>query len=466
MKNTNFILETDSYKTSHFEQYPEDTKRVFSYIEPRDSQKDVVFFGLQAYLKRIEGKVFDIKDIYEAERIINAHGGRFNKIGWLDLYDAYDGMLPITICALPEGTVHKGSLMQVSITNTDNRFPWLVSYMETALLRAVWYPSTVASNSYAMKKKIESSIYLTGSGDAQFKLHDFGARGVSSSESATLGGMAHLVNFSGTDTLEGIMGAEKYYGSQVSGFSIPATEHSTVTSWGRNGESEMVRKLLLNNKDNVVACVADSYDIWNFITKILGEDNRQLIEAREVPFVVRPDSGHPIDNPIKVIKRLMDTFGYTTNDTGFKVLPDYVRVIQGDGLNKDTLGDLLQAMEQELLSIDNLSFGMGGGLLQNVSRDDYNYAMKCSAIYVDEEWRDVFKDPITDVHKRSKKGVLNTYLNKDGVVVTDNNMDIYGGDINLLELAFHNGEIKNFKTFEQVKTRVSKGNTYKGNTNV
>ena len=36
-----------------------------------------------------------------------------------------------------------------------------------------------------------------------FKLHDFGARGVSSLESAMLGGMAHLVNFRGTDTLTG-----------------------------------------------------------------------------------------------------------------------------------------------------------------------------------------------------------------------------------------------------------------------
>lgn len=40
--------------------------------------------------------------------------------------------------------------------------------------------------------------------DIDFKLHDFGARSATSLDSAALGGMAHLVNFRGSDTIAGM----------------------------------------------------------------------------------------------------------------------------------------------------------------------------------------------------------------------------------------------------------------------
>lgn len=49
---TNLILNTDSYKASHFLQYPEGTTHVSSYIEARDGRyNEVLFFGLQAFIK-------------------------------------------------------------------------------------------------------------------------------------------------------------------------------------------------------------------------------------------------------------------------------------------------------------------------------------------------------------------------------------------------------------------------------
>jgi nicotinamide phosphoribosyltransferase len=45
----------------------------------------------------------------------------------------------------------------------------------------------------------------------EFKMVDFGARGVSSTETAGLAGMAHLVNFQVTDNLMGIRFAKHAY---------------------------------------------------------------------------------------------------------------------------------------------------------------------------------------------------------------------------------------------------------------
>merc|ERR1719181_762709 len=97
---------------------------------------------------------------------------------------------------------------------------------------------TVASNSRKMKIVLKDYLAATTEdiGGLGFKLHDFGFRGVSSVESAGIGGAAHLVNFLGSDTVAGVTLARKYYGEEMAGFSIAAAEHSTITSWGRENE--------------------------------------------------------------------------------------------------------------------------------------------------------------------------------------------------------------------------------------
>merc|ERR1719301_69331 len=101
---------------------------------------------------------------------------------------------------------------------------------------------TVCTQSRYQKETIMNYLKSTGTPDVikdglhTFKLHDFGFRGVSSVESAAVGGAAHLVNFLGTDTMAALVLADEYYGEKSAGFSVPASEHSTMTSWGREGE--------------------------------------------------------------------------------------------------------------------------------------------------------------------------------------------------------------------------------------
>ena len=293
----NLILNTDSYKTSMFKQYPVGTTGVYSYIESRGGRYNTtVMFGLQAFIKEYLLEPITQADIDISDEILTAHGEPFNREGWEYILSAHGGFLPVIIKAVPEGTVVPVKNVLATIENTDPKCFWLTTWLETALLRAVWYGTTVASQSYKIKTVILD--YLERTGDPtliDFKLHDFGARGVSSMESAGIGGAAHLVNFMGTDTITGILYAREFYRAGIAGFSIPAMEHSTVTSWGRANEVEAYRNMVSQyaKPGSILACVSDSYDIFNATEKLWGEELRQQVIDSGATVVIRPDSGDP-----------------------------------------------------------------------------------------------------------------------------------------------------------------------------
>jgi nicotinamide phosphoribosyltransferase len=465
MQNT--ILMTDSYKYSHKVQYPEGTEYVSSYIEARGGAKESVFFGLQAFLKEYLLTPITKEMVDEAESLVTAHGEPFYREGWDIIVSEMGGRLPIEIEAVPEGTVMPTQNAQVQITNTDPRFFWLPSFLETTILRAVWYPSTVATKSREVKKIITWGLERTSdvpvADQIGFKLHDFGARGASSPETATLGGMGHLLNFMGTDTFEAVVGAKRYYGEPMAGFSIPASEHSTITSWGRENEAEAFENMLdqFAKPGAILACVSDSYNIYEALDK--WADLKDKIIASGATLVVRPDSGDPLTVPIEVIEGLMYRFGYETNSKGFKVLPPYIRVIQGDGINLESLWNIITSMVGRGLSIDNIAFGMGGGLLQAWDRDTLKYAMKASAIMMEGEafWRDVYKDPVHG-GKTSKKGRLGVMV-QCGVgscgirtvpkSVADDPRNI--GEKNMMQVVYRNGELLVDQTFAEIRERAA-----------
>jgi nicotinamide phosphoribosyltransferase len=408
----NLLLDTDSYKASHAFQYPPGTTRVFSYIESRGGRFDrTVFFGLQMYLKQYLSQPITREMVDEAEIFWKAHGEPFFRKGWDYIVDRHGGRLPVVIRAPREGSVIPTHNALLTIENTDPECFWLTSFLETALLRAVWYPTTIASLSWQAKQIIRSALVESSDdpeGQLPFKLHDFGARGVSSKESAGIGGAAHLVNFMGSDTVTGVLYANHFYKCQMAGFSIPAAEHSTITSWGRSREADAYANMInqFGKPGALVAVVSDSYDIMNAAREIWGGELKKLVMDSGSTLVVRPDSGDPLTVPVDVVEALGERFGYTTNSKGYKVLPSCVRVIQGDGITIESLPKILGNLLGRGWSADNVAFGMGGGLLQQVNRDTQKFAMKCSAALVNGEWIDVYKDPITDPGKKSKRGRL------------------------------------------------------------
>jgi nicotinamide phosphoribosyltransferase len=423
----NLILDTDSYKFSHYKQYPFGpdfkTTSMFSYLESRGGKYDfTLWFGLQYLLKEYLSQPITMEMVEEAKEITELHGTPFNYDGWKYIVEKLGGRIPVRIRAVPEGTKVPIHNILMSVESTDGNVPWIASHVETMLMRC-WYPTTVATQSKAIKDLILSYLNKTSEypqAEIAFKLHDFGSRGVSSFESAGWGDAAHLVNFMGTDTVAGLLLARKFYHEPMAGYSIPAAEHSTITSWGRENEVEAYRNMLkqYGGKGKILAVVSDSYDIYNACENLWGGELRQEVIDSGATVVIRPDSGHPATVVLKCLDILGSKFGYTVNSKGYRVLNN-VRVIQGDGVNYDSILEILEVATQHGWSATNVGFGMGGALLQQVNRDTQQFAYKCSSMtrtYTDghTEEVDVYKQPKTDSMKNSKRGRLDLIFTDTG----------------------------------------------------
>ena len=772
------VIDTDSYKSSHFLQYPVGTTNMFDYFESRGgSYSHTLFYGLQMLIKKYLTTPITKEMVDEARDFITAHGEPFPYEGWMHIVNDLDGKLPIRIRAVPEGTLVPVSNALYTVEATDPQVYWVVSWLETMLVR-LWYPCTVATRSYFIKKMIMESLMRTADdpdNEINFKLHDFGARGSTSRESAEIGGSAHLVNFMGSDTLIGIWGAYKYYNEPMAAFSIPAcydsdteiltttgwkyfnnldkddvvaqynenqtidfcnpekiivssfngkminftsnsntagvdllvtpnhrmiresvktgeievqtankaifsnrnkwlqggkhflrgsklspleklniafqadgsypsrkdaykanqirfsklkkerkitrltniledipsveysisnvrnndinsgksfwvnglvkplsktfswinlssrslewcqdfieelsywdstrkgqniiyssieeynadmvqavailagyrasiktvldsridhqrkilyqvnicktknfrlgtfinkkeldyegkiycvtvpsgmvvvrrngfvsisgnSEHSTITSWGRENEAEAYRNMLKQfaHPGALVAIVSDSYDLYNAITNIWGEELRQEVIDSGATIIIRPDSGNPPEVVLKSLQLLEEKFGSTINRKGYRVINN-VRVIQGDGINEDSIREILNVVMDAGFSTSNINFGMGGGLLQQLDRDTAKFAFKCSEVTVNGEHRDVYKDPATDSGKRSKPGRLDLVrtgaVGFDTIRIPSNNESV---EDSALVTVYENGELLVEDTFAEIRKR-------------
>jgi nicotinamide phosphoribosyltransferase len=455
--NDNLILNTDSYKASHWLQYPPGMDGMFSYIESRGGLYDrTVFFGLQTILKEYLTRRVTSDDIAEAKALFAAHGEPFNEAGWQYIVRAYGGRIPVTIRAVPEGTVVPVLNVLATVESTDSQCFWIASYIETLLLR-LWYPTTVATISWHIKQLIRRYLEETCDDPAAqlaFKLHDFGARGVSSYESAAIGGLSHLVNFKGTDTVAALLAGRKYYSEPMAGFSIPAAEHSTITSWGRDGEEAAYRNMIraYGKPGALFACVSDSYDVFAAIEKLWGGSLKREVIESGATLVIRPDSGNPADVVEKCARLADKAFGSLMNRHGFKVL-NHVRLIQGDGVNQTSIGEILERLKRVGFSAENIAFGMGGALLQQMNRDTQKFAMKCSAARINGEWRDVYKDPVTDPGKVSKRGRLDLVRDSSGRFVTRPLAGAGASAESQLVEVFRDGEIVREWTLAEVRAR-------------
>lgn len=460
MNLTNPILNTDSYKFSHYLQYPPQTRAISSYVEARGQSElpEVLFFGLQMFLKEYLSKPVTKDDVEEAEAIVTAHGLPFNREGWTHIVNKHGGFLPLLIEALPEGTMVRRGVPVAQVVNTDPACYWLTSYIETSLLRAIWYPSTVASNSRKVKQIIQPMLEKTcddPAGVLPFRLHDFGARGTTSFEQAGIGGTAHLVNFMGTDTVSAVLFARRYYGADMAGFSIPASEHSTMTAWGQEREADAYSNMIDKfGAKGLYAVVSDSYDINNAVSEIWGKQLKEKVQAAGGTLVVRPDSGDPVETPVQVVRQLAYAFGTHLNAKGYKVLDNSVRVIQGDGISPADIGLILGRLEAFGFSAENIAFGMGAGLLQKVNRDSYSFAMKANARQdLQGEWHDVYKRPATMNLKASTAGRQAVVEGIGGLEGT--RIEHLANRANLLQPVWRDGELLRDWTFDEVRARAS-----------
>ncbi|MBO6274808.1 MAG: nicotinate phosphoribosyltransferase [Methanobrevibacter sp.] len=468
MIENNICLLTDSYKITHHYFYPKGTKKIYSYLESRVGAEfnKTIFYGLQYIIKKyLEGKAVTQEKIDEADNLMRTHLGEgiFNREGWQYILDEFDGMLPIEIKAVPEGTpVDVGNVL-MTVENTDDKCYWLVNYLESLLLQ-VWYPSTIATLSAEVRKLANFYLDVTGSdkSNLDFMLHDFGYRGATSTESSMLCGSAHLLSFSGTDTIPALTIPENYYNdSEVYGFSVQATEHSVMTSLGQDGEIQQTLNVIENAKNGILSMVIDSYDYRNFLRQASTEGSELndailkflSIDGNKVVF--RPDSGEPVSTTIDCLNILESGFGSYDTESGYKVFDANIGLLWGDGLNYHKIRDILFAMKSNGWAAENIIFGMGGGLHSSVNRDTQRNAFKCSAQLRDGQWFDIFKNPL-DSSKKSKTGRFKL-IEDDGSFKTIS-IDDEGDDI--LRTVFKDGKLLVDEKYCDVKLRAQNYSKY------
>jgi nicotinamide phosphoribosyltransferase len=463
----NLIMLADAYKYGHCVNYPDKLTKLMSYLESRGGKfQETVMFGLQYILKKyLTGQVLSEDMINEADQKLNGEGGVFQtpvfpKQDWLDLLEAHGGTIPVEIRAVAEGEVIPVKNVLMVIESIDERFPWVTNFLETLLLQ-VWYPITVATLSREVKKIVVEYLTKTGAKKedipmmVQFILNDFGFRGVSSVESAGIGGGAHLVNFMGSDTIAGSEMLQEFYNAEIMyGKSIVATEHSIMTLKGVDGELSIMKKFLDNNPTGIIACVSDSYNIFRACKDYWGKELKEQILGRDGTLVIRPDSGHILRTLEEIFTILFDAFGYTVNEAGFKVLPPQVRVIQGDGVNLDSIREMYEMLYDLGIGAENLVLGMGGKLLQaGIDRDTQNFAVKACYAVIDGQDVEVVKAPTEmdaegNLHpsfKKSKKGRLKLVKTNDGGYYTLCSSDVSAEEFESAKCelvpVFRNGEL-------------------------
>lgn len=485
----NFILNVDSYKSGHGMMMKDGITALESNIVARKASKyttHVVMMGLQYYLQEYLDIVITTEMIDEAEEELLARGDVFDRSFWEHIVDNYGGKLPLHIRAIPEGTVVPVGCPLVRSMCDDEKVKVLASYVETQLQRGVHFQTTIASNVRSIKSFLADTMERhAGHRFVDYHLHNFGDRSASCYEAAMLASAAHGTVFSGSDCADGNRFVKAYYHTKKSYLSsVIASEHSATCSnsdankrddW--NMALKMVRIWELKIKEYIakgcvgvppiVSVVIDTYDAYRFARDYIGTRLKTTIEeiAATCPgakLVLRPDSGDPTTMPIEIIDILIDKFGSTTNKFGYKVLPSYIGVIQGDGIQEDSIREIVGNLEKKKYSLENLVFGMGGKLVHpEKGRDTYSFAMKGSAQRLfDGTWEDLFKDPITDVGKRSLRGRVTTYKCKVSGKIIAERVELQEVNKQLEDMmvdVYVNGEIKNLSTYDEVRERANKG---------
>lgn len=482
------VLLSDSYKQFHWMMYPKGITQLYSNFTPRSFKHlgcdRAVFFGLQYYIKEY------LVDMWQAnffnmplDQVISEFKRFHKNFSFYDMRTEHIeklhnlGYLPIRIKALPEGARVKEKVPFFTITNTHPDFAWLVNFLETQISTCVWDQCVVATIANEYRKILNkwADITCDDRSFVQWQGHDFSQRGRSSTES-TLNQLGHLLSFTGTDTIPSVFAAEKYYNANIEtelvGSSVPATEHSVMTSYGKENEIEAFERMLDLFPEGIVSVVSDSFDLWEVCTTFMVKLKDKII-ARNGKLVIRPDSGDPVDivcgtmeqerqneqavlpQEKGVVELLWDVFGGTVNSKGYKVLDSHIGVIYGDSISRERAEAICQRLADKGFASSNIVFGIGSYTYNHNTRDSLGIAIKSTYCEVDGESRDIYKDPVTDSGmKRSAKGLLRVDLIDNEYVLRDSVSKDEEKEGELITV-YENGKLLVDHTLQQIRDRLT-----------
>jgi len=482
---TNPLLLTDGYKVDHRRQYPEGTSLVYSNWTPRGSRiegvKEVVFFGLQYFLKKYIIQEFDDNFFsQEKELILSKYTRRINNylgpnsVGIDHIGALYDlGYIPMVFKALPEGVSVPIRVPMFTMYNTLPEFFWLTNYFETILSTTVWLPCNSATIAKEYRKILDRFAAETSSVPefVDWQGHDFSMRGMAGLEAALMSASGHLLSFTGTDTIPAIDFLEEYYNADsdkdLVGGSVAATEHSVMSMGTNAGESETLKRLITEVYPNgIVSVVSDTWDLWKVLTEYLPNLKKEVL-ARDGKLVIRPDSGDPIKiicgDPdaenihVKkgVVELLWDIFGGSTNEKGYKELDPHIGAIYGDSITLDRAKGICENLKQKRFASTNVVLGVGSFTYQYNTRDTFGFAMKATYGEVNGEGRDIYKDPVTDDGtKKSAKGLIKI-IKENGAYKMIDQVSWSEEASGELKEVFKDGKLLQETSLEEIRSRMN-----------
>jgi nicotinamide phosphoribosyltransferase len=494
---SNPMLIEDFYKLTHPAQFPQNTEYVYSNTTARSSRiegiNEIVVFGIQYLIEKYfiknwnENFFAKPKDevIKKFKRIVDNTLGKDSvdiKI-FEDLHDL--GYLPVKVKCLPEGTMCPIQVPFMTIINTDPRFYWITNFLETLTQTVIWQAITSATIASQYKKLLKDFAEKTSDNPefVQWQGHDFSCRGMSSVESGAVSGAAHLLSFTGTDTITAIEFLEDYYGADVEkelvGGSVPATEHAVVCAGGCENEYETFRRIIEDvYPSGIVSVVSDTWDFWAVLTNILPALKSKII-GRNGKVVIRPDSGDPVkivtgyfvqeikynsedvitlmrssmsgyqkiwgsedaydcvltsdgkyldilgeeitaDEAKGSIVLLYETFGGSKNSKGYIDLDPHIGLIYGDSITYERCRQICERLKSKGFSSTNVVFGIGSYTYQHNTRDVFGIACKATYVIINGEAKSIFKDPKTGSSKKSAKGLLSVVKNGNSLALINN----------------------------------------------
>jgi nicotinamide phosphoribosyltransferase len=508
--------QADSYKLGHADQYPKGTEFVQVNFTPRNtkyqncpaqfSDGKVVWFGTQDLLLEFEAlfeaffsksKAKTIAELVEFNAAFCGANG-FDGTRWAALHDL--GYLPLEIRSLPEGTVVHPGIPVITIINTHKDFYWLPNYLETWLSCQTWLGSTSATTARNYRKILNHFVNLTGGSKefADWQIHDFSMRGMSTVHAAARSGAGHLLFSLGTDCLPAVKLINDVYKGKETfvGGSVPATEHSVMCAGGKDSELETFERLIETYPSGVLSIVSDTWDFWRVITD-LAFTLKDKILARTIDslglakIVFRPDSGDPVriicgyrydeveeilseglssydqhwmvkstkkfiteNEKLGAVRCLAKIFGTTINELGFKTLNPRVGLIYGDSITPQRAYEILQRLHDFGFASDNIVFGVGSYTYQYVTRDTNGFAMKATWCQIAGEAKSIFKEPKTDDGvKKSAKGYVTVVKDAMGDLKLVETFGKNESSANELKLVFKDGEILSNEDFATMRTR-------------
>lgn len=541
---------TDGYKLSHGSMYPKGTEFVYSNLTPRGDKHyltnatkfydgKLVWVGAQGAIKEIQ-ETWDNFFKTDKEIVITRFAKRLQ--GYLGGFDPaleqmsklHDlGYLPLSFKSLPEGTKVPMGVPVLTVTNTLPEFFWLVNYLETSISAMTWKIATAATIAAEYKAICDHYASLTGTDDftVSVQCHDFSMRGMSGVEDAARTGLGHLTQFIGTDSLVAMDYAQDYYNvkdDELLAISVPATEHAVATSnilfnegEGLGGvltrlgaEYEFMKDLITNRfPTGIVSYVADSYDFWSVVNRVLPMLKDEILERQPsavapAKLVIRPDSGDPVkvitgytvyecneltsgltkyeigawlnktnitsevilmngtywlrsdlnksipEYEVKgAIQCLWEIFGGTETEKGYKLLDSHIGLIYGDSITPKRAELILERLEQKGFASGNVVLGVGSMSYQFHTRDTFGFAVKATHVVVNGKEVPIFKLPMGDSSKSSAKGYL--FVNDEIELIDNVSLATESSEDNQLKEIFRDGTWLKETTLSEIREKLN-----------